>query len=169
MGALDHGSVLKINRQNQAVWASILAFLGNIKQQQASGRLFRACENFCCWFCDTGSVNCANLIRDTITYGWYHYQVCNIWEKSLQVNAKANKNRFLSKNRLKPNAPAFQIQTSGLDLIIGYLPDFAHSEFFGLVQKLYLLLNIKILTLQAAKKFVTVFHNFIFPFNWGWI
>ena len=35
--ALDRDSILKINEEKQTVWAPVLAFFGNIKQQQALG------------------------------------------------------------------------------------------------------------------------------------
>lgn len=52
---------------------------------------------------------------------------------------------------------------------MGCLPDPAHSEYYGLVQKLYPLFNSKILTKHAAAEFAIVVHSFVFPPGWSQI
>lgn len=49
------------------------------------------------------------------------------------------------------------------------LPDLAHSEYYNLVGKLYLLLNSKVLMKRAAAKFATMFYSFMFSSGWGQI
>ena len=46
-------------------------------------------------------------------------------------------------------------------------PDPAHSEYYGLVRRLYPLLYTKILTKRAAEEFTAALHCFPFPPGWG--
>ena len=140
-----------------------------MKQQQASGRFLGAWANFCCRFCDAGPINYADLSWDTVVHGQYHYQVSNIRKKSTLISDKAKREYFLSKHSLKLEIPALQSLTPSLDLIMGCSPDLAHSEYYGLVQKLYPLFNSKILTKHAAAEFAIVVHSFVFPPGWGQI
>ena len=45
--ALDRGKLVEINGQKQNVWASVIAFLDDIKQQQVLGEFLGAQANFC--------------------------------------------------------------------------------------------------------------------------
>jgi hypothetical protein len=45
--------------------------------------------------------------------------------------------------------------------------NFAHSEYYELIRKIYSLLYIKILTIRAATEFITLFHDFSFSFKWA--
>ena len=60
-----------------------------------------------------------------------------------------------------------QLITPALDLILSQLPNPAHSEYFGLVRRLYPLLYSKILTKPASAEFTQVFQNFPFPPGWA--
>ena len=138
-----------------------------MKQQQASERFLGARANFCCQFCDAGPINRPDLTWDTITHSWYHYQIASIQEESFLIRGKVKKKQFLAQQGLRPGSLALESLTPGLNLIMGCLPDLTHSEFFGLVRRLYPLLNSKILTKWAAAEFAMVFHSFVFPSGWG--
>lgn len=133
-----------------------------MKQQQESAGFLGARASYCCRFYNAGPENCADLGRDVISAGRYHYQVLDNQQESLQICDQARRHKFLIENGLRPETPILQILTPSLDLVLDCLPDPAHSEFYGLVRKLYPLLNSKILTKRAAAEFATVFYWFAF-------
>ena len=87
--AFDCSSVFEINRYKQSMWAPVLRFIGDMKQQTMSTGFLRACARFCYWFCNTDPENCANLTQDMVTFGQYHYQVLNLQEKGNCISKKS--------------------------------------------------------------------------------
>ena len=151
LGNMDRGCILEINGQKQAAWVPILAYLGDMKQQQASGGFLGPRANYCCRFCDAGLHNRGDLQRDILLHGRYHHEVLAIRKKSLAIKGKTKRLAYLTRNGLKPESSALQTLTPALDLIMSCPPDPAHSEYYGLVRRLYPFLYTKILTKRAAE------------------
>ncbi len=164
---IDRGCFLTINGEQTFVWAPVVAFLGDMKQQQASAGFLSPRATFSCRFCDTGFQDRGNLRRDIVSHGRYHHDVLALRQQSLTINGKTKRIAFLSKHGLKPQSSPLQNLTPALDLIMGCPPDPAHSEYYGLVRKVYPLLYTKILTTRAATEFTTLFHDFPFPSGWA--
>jgi hypothetical protein len=139
-----------------------VAFLEDMKQQQASAGFLSSRATFSCRFCDIGFQDRDNLRRDIVFHDRYHHDVLALRQQSLIINEKTKRIAFLSKHGLKPQSSSLQNLTSALDFIMGCPPDPAHSEYYGLVRKVYPLLYIKILTTRAATEFTTLFHDFPF-------
>ena len=167
MGSLDRGCILQVNGQNQRVWAPILVYLGDMKQQQSSAGFLGPRAHHCCRFCDAGLDNRGDLQRDTVLHGRYHYQVQRLRLDSSRISGKAKRVAFLARHGLAPEPSALEDLTPALDLVLSRPPDPAHSEYFGLVRRLYPLLYSKILTKRAAEAFTAVFQQFPFPPGWG--
>ena len=167
LGNMDRGCILEINGHKQAAWAPILAYLGDMKQQQASGGFLGLRANYCCRFCDAGLHNRGDLQRDILLHGRYHHEVFTIRKKSLAIKGKTKRLAYLTRNGLKPESSALQTLTPALDLIMSCPPDPAHSEYYGLVRRLYPFLYTKILTKRAAEEFTAALHCFPFPPGWG--
>lgn len=69
MKALDRGCVLDINGVNALVWAPIMAYLGDMKQQQESAGFLGPRATRSCRFCDADTNNRGKLDRDIISHG----------------------------------------------------------------------------------------------------
>ena len=117
-----------------------------MKQQQASGGFLGPRANYCCRFCDAGLHNRGDLQRDILLHSRYHHEVLAIRKKSLAIKGKTKRLAYLTRNGLKPESSALQTLTPALDLIMSCPPDPAHSEYYGLVRRLYPFLYTKILT-----------------------
>lgn len=167
MGNLDHGCSLMINGQERFTWAPIMAFLGDMNQQQISAGFLSPRAVYCCRFCNAGSDNRGDLYRDVILQGRYHHQVLKLRKKSDTISGKGNRGKFLSEHGLKPECSVLQTMLPALDIVMSFPPDPAHSEYFGLIRNLYPLLLTKILTAKAVKEFAVVFNDFSFPQGWG--
>ena len=118
-----------MNGCKQSVWVPILRFIKDIKQQAVSVGFFGVRAKFSCCFCDAGLNNYGDLIRDIVTFGQYHYQVLDLQEESTCIVEKVKKYAFLAKNGLKPKSPIIQTLTPGLDIVMGYPSEPAHSKF----------------------------------------
>ena len=123
LGNMDRGCILEINGQKQVAWAPILAYLGDMKQQQASGGFLGSRANYCCRFCDAGLHNRGDLQRDILLHGRYHHEVLVIRKKSLAIKGKTKRLAYLTRNGLKPESSALQTLTPALDLITSCPPD----------------------------------------------
>ena len=78
MKALDRGCQLFVNGKKAWVWAPILAFLEDMKQQQKSAGFLRSKALRCCRFCDADKRNRGDLTRDVVLNGRYHHQVLHL-------------------------------------------------------------------------------------------
>lgn len=91
LGTFDCDSVIEINRCKQFIQAFVLVFIGDIKQQTILAAFFEAQTRYCYWFCDISLKTYADLMHNTIMFGWYHYQVLNLWKKGNCIKKKSNK------------------------------------------------------------------------------
>ena len=140
-----------------------------MKQQAVSSGFFGTQVKFNCCFCNASFNNCRDLIQNTVIFDRYYYQVLDLQEESTRIIEKAKRHAFLAKNGFKPESSIIQTLTPGLNIIIGYLPEPAHSKSQGLVRRLHPFLFSKILTKRAAAEFATVFYKFAFPSGWSQI
>ena len=69
MKNLDVGCILMINGVQTWVWAPIMAYLGDMKQQQESASFLGARATRSCRFCNADTGNWGDLNRDTISHG----------------------------------------------------------------------------------------------------
>ena len=69
MKDLDVGCILMINGVQTWVWAPIMAYLGDMKQQQELAGFFGACATRFCRFCNANTGNRGDLNWDTISHG----------------------------------------------------------------------------------------------------
>ncbi len=142
-----------------------MTFLGDMKQQQASTEFLSSRATFSCRFCDIEFQDRDNLRRDIVSHDRYHHDVLALRQQSLIINEKTKRIAFLFKHDLKSQSSSLQNLTSALDLIMSCSSNFAHSEYYELIRKVYSLLYIKIFTIRAATEFITLFHDFSFSFE----
>lgn len=63
LGALDWGSVFEMNGRKQSIWAPVLGFIGDMKQQAVTAGFLGARAKFSCRFCDAGLNNRGDLMH----------------------------------------------------------------------------------------------------------
>ena len=122
--------------------------------------------NYCCRYCDADSKKRDDLLRNTILHDWYHHQITIIRNRSRIINDKINRLIFLTRNELKFELFALKILISTFDFMMSCSSDFAHSEYYELVRKFFLIIYFKIFTIRVAKKFIKQFQFFSFSSNW---
>ena len=165
--AVDRGCLLNINGHNRRVWAPIVAFLGDMKQQQASAGFLGARANVCCRFCDADLDTRTDLSRDLSKYGRYHHQTVQLRRDALTLRTMKERLDRLSLNGLSAEASTLQSITPALDIIMSRPMDPAHSEYYGLVRRLYVVLCDAILTKKALSQLTRALQKFQFPRGWG--
>ena len=116
--ALDDGCLLRINGADQLVWAPILAFLGDMKQQQLSSGFLGPRANRCCRFCDATLDNRHDLTRCRITNGRYHHQLIELRQKGNATSKRTDREKYFASLGLSPEPPVLQSITPALDLIL---------------------------------------------------
>jgi hypothetical protein len=165
--ALDRGCILDVNGVKQPVWAPILALLGDMKQQQESAGFLSPRANRCCRFCDATIDNRGDMLRDIVKHGRYHHQVLALRAQAELESDKTKRENFLRTHGLAAQSSALQSILPALDLTLSRPPDPTHSEYFGLVRRLYPMIYKTILTQKASSEFTTIFQRFPFPPGWG--
>jgi hypothetical protein len=165
--ALERGCTLRINGKDQIVWGPIIAFLGDMKQQQMSAGFLSPRANRCCRFCDATKDTRGDMKRDIVRYGRYHHQILGFRQQAEKMASSKHREEFLASHGLSTEQPALQSITPALDLTLSRPPDPAHSEYYGIIRKLYPMLYKKILFKRAASDFTMVFQRFPLPPGWG--
>lgn len=130
INALDSGCTLMINKVKTLVWAPVMAYLGDMKQQQDSADFLRPWTNLSCRFYDANT-NCKrNPDQDTISYGWYHYQVFALRKAAARIFTLNQQKKFFSKHSLAYEMSTFADISPALDTVLGYPPDLAHNKYY---------------------------------------
>lgn len=167
MKALDAGCALMIKGEQTLVWASVMAYLGDMKQQQESAGFLGPRATQSCRFCNVDTGSRGDMARDTISHRQYHHQVFALRQQAASIPVLTTRKKFLSELGLSKEPSALADLSPALDTVLGYPPDPAHSEYFGLVRHLYLIIGKSILNPKAFLEFNSHFQQFSFPPGWG--
>ena len=123
--------------------------------------------NYVCRFCDAGLHNRNDLNRNVLLHERYHHEIMTFRKKSFNIIEKIKRFVFFSQHELRSKFSILHIITFVLNIIMGCLPDPAHSEYYGIIRILYFFLYTKIFTVIVLTKFIKIFHRFFFSFEWG--
>ncbi len=163
---LDDDCQFKIKRIDKLIWAFVIVFLSDMKQQQESIDFFESRVTQCCRFCNFDTNNRENLSRDTIANEKYHFEIKKLRRDISRLFEITKIKPNLAKNDLIAKSSIFEKIISTLDIIISFSFNFAHNEYYELMKRLYSMLEKNILTSKEFEQFNDVFQNFSFSFEW---
>ena len=89
ISALDCGMSITINGEEQVVCAFIMAWIGDMPQQQDNSGFKRQNANRGCRFCTIFSESRDELEFDTVLKGQYHHTTLALWQKEKQMSKSA--------------------------------------------------------------------------------
>lgn len=87
--------------------------------------------------------------------------------RSLLLRGKTKKEKFFSYHGLAYDTSALSELNPALDTVLSYPPDPAHSDYYGMIRRLYTIIGKHILTPRVFIESNTNFQRFSFPSGWG--
>ena len=166
LAALDRGLSLEINGQKQVVCAFIMAWLGDMPQQQDNLGFKRQNAARGCRSCTILSEARDHLDFDVVLQGRYHHSTLALREKEKQLTKSAWK-AFCTEWGLAETQSPVATLTPALDIIRTCPTDPAHSEYAGISKLAHDLLMNAILTADGQRKYTSQLQSFPFPPGWG--
>lgn len=139
MTALDKGLIVKINGESVVLCAPILAFTGDMPQQQANSGMLSVQATQGCRSCEVDSKKRGDLDYDIVGNQRGHIDVQRQRRLMDGMNL-TNKKKYSSAHGLAIEAPAVGHIAPALDVIRGRPSDSAHSEFGGIVKMIHQIL-----------------------------
>lgn len=170
IGALDAGIVIElVDGTKRMVCAQILAFLGDMPQQQLNAGFLSQKAKFGCRSCirDTKTWNNLDIKQDEQRY--YHDTMRTRIHLETYAFKTAKAKVDFAQNvgkSMKPEVRPLERIAPALDLKIGTPADAAHSELQGLAKRVHLLLKDAIFTDAAMKQYHFLLTTFPLPGNW---
>ena len=163
---LDRGMTMTIDGEEKTVCAYIMAYLGDMPQQNENAGFKKHIADRGCRTCLITSKERHQLSFDVVKNGRYHFQMMHLRKYAESLN-KIRKAQFCKKWRMKESPAMLTRITFALDLIKSCPADVAHSEFTGMAKQAQALLVEAILNPAGQKKYVSKLHRFPFPAGWG--
>jgi hypothetical protein len=167
MKILDDDCQFKIKNIDKLIWTFVIVFLSDMKQQQESVDFFESRVTKSCRFCNFDANNRKNLSRDTIANEKYHFEMKKLRRDISRLFEITKIKTSLVKNDLVAKLSIFEKIISTLNIIMSFSFDFAHSEYYELIRRLYSRLEKSILISREFEQFNDVFQNFSFSFEWN--
>jgi hypothetical protein len=162
LAQLDKGIEIEINGEKKFVCVYILAFTGDMPQQQENSGFKRQSANRGCRSCLVEEWNRGDLGFDIVLQGRYHYHVTALRDYGRTLTSTQYK-KWCSAWGLAENLTTLVQMTLALDIIRSRPADLAHSEYASMAKQAQILLNEAILTPQAQKLYATELRRFPFP------
>lgn len=166
---LENECKLLISEKEKTVWASILAYMRNMKSQQAIVNFLELRVNYSCRMCYADELIKDDMIFDTVNYDHYHHQTLHTRFQDITITEKIKREKFFQAHELTLELSALQAMTLALDLILSWSDDSTHSKFADIVQRVMSILCHDILTSSTLKIFTECFWSFSFSFDWDCI
>ncbi len=166
MKILDDNCQFRIKRIDELIWAFVIVFLNDMKQQQESIDFFESRVTQCCRFCNFDTNNRENLSRDTIANERYHFEMKKLRRDISRLFEITKIKASFAKNDLIAKSSIFEKIISTLNIIMSFSFDLVHNEYYELIRRLYSMLEKSILTSKKFEQFNDVFQSFSFSFEW---
>jgi hypothetical protein len=164
--ALEEGCRMDIQGTEYLVCAPTLAFIGDMKGQQASAGFLSPRGNLSCRMCYAGPDNRDDMDIDLDLHRRYHFETMAEREATTTMAWTQRKKVLAEKGLLMEESPLAAI-TPALDITRSRPIDVAHSEFLGITRRLVRVVMTEMLTKKAAGEFVKKFQSFIMPPGWS--
>ena len=147
--------------------AFVLAFVGDMPQQQANSGMNSQNARRGCRFCSIENVERAMLGFDTTTHGRYHHEAMRM-RNFIATMPVAAQSAYSTSTGLHVDA-AIPRLAPALDIVLSRPSDPAHSELGGLTMLAYQLFMETILETQARPSYNKMLRAFPFPPGWSHI
>jgi hypothetical protein len=145
MKIFDDDCQLKIKNIDKLIWAFVIVFLSDMKQQQESIDFFESRVTKSCRFCNFDANNRKNLFRDTIANEKYHFKMKKLRRNISRLFEITKIKASLVKNDLIAKSSIFEKIISTLNIIMSFSFDSVHSEYYELIKRSYSMLEKSIL------------------------
>ncbi|RYC54491.1 hypothetical protein CHU98_g11716 [Xylaria longipes] len=167
MKALDKGLVISVNGQQTVICAPVLAFTGDIPQQQVNSGMLGVTANKGCRSYEITSDKRGDLDFDMISDMRGHFETLRQRRALEELPSKAAKKKLSSETGISLERPAMSIMAPALDLITTRPCDAAHSEFGGITKMLHQLLLDSAIKPQTIVAYARVLRKMPFPPGWA--
>ena len=166
LSQLDKGVELVLDGKKTLLCAYILAFTGDMPQQQDNSGFKRQSATLGCRNCIIDQKNRGNLDFDTLHKGRYHHHTMQLRAYGRTLSASKYKSLCTTWGLAEKLTPLVKL-TPALDIIRSRPADPAHSEYSGMAKQAQLLLVEAILTPEAQGQYAAELRRFPFPPGWG--
>ncbi|KAJ8132205.1 hypothetical protein O1611_g1419 [Lasiodiplodia mahajangana] len=167
MKALDKGLVVQVNGQEVVLCAPVLAFTGDMPQQQVNSGALGVTANKGCRSCEVTANKRGDLNFDTISNMRGHFEALRQRRALDELPTKAAKKKLSTETGLSLERPAMLEMAPALDLITTRPSDAAHSEFGGITKMLHQLLLDSAIKPQTVVDYARVLRKMPFPPGWA--
>ncbi len=163
---LDRGIEVMINGEEKVLCAFIMAWLGDMPQQQDNSGFKRQNAARGCRYCSIRSDHRDNLQYDIVTMGRYHHQTLALRQQESRLTKTGWKAVCVQWGLSEVQSPVVAL-TPALDIIRTRPADPAHSEYAGMAKLAHSLLMNAILTTEGQRRYTATLQAFPFPPGWG--
>jgi len=163
---LDKGVMVSINSEKVFLCAHVLAFTGDMPQQQKAKGLLGVKATHPCGFCLIASNDKSQLDYNIALKGRYHHQTVSARLKVRELRTMKTKREYLSGLGMHEDPPALQFIAPTMDLIRSSPGDVAHSEV-GIAKAALSLLMDEILTVKGTELFTLELQKQPMPAGWA--
>ncbi|KAI9747998.1 MAG: hypothetical protein M4579_007339 [Chaenotheca gracillima] len=166
LAVLDGGVDIDLNGEKVHITAFVLAFTGDMPQQQANSGFMGPRANRSCRYCLVDKAERRNLDFDVAQQGRYHHQTVRLRREAMSKN-KTQKASFHQHLGMTPLPSPLVNIAPALDIIRSRPSDPAHSEYLGIAEPAHALLIHDILTNRGQVAYNEVLRHFPFPPGWA--
>lgn len=162
---LDKGVEIQIDGKRVLLVAFTFAMIRDMPQQQKNSRMKTQKANLSCRICFIYVDERRDLDFDTFSDGRYYYTVMYIRQDIARRITQKSRDDYTVLQGVDPSPDSIALQERivlASDIIVTRLGDPVYSEYSSLSRMLYNLLIEGVLTLSAAKEYVSLLR--IFPF-----
>ncbi|RDW60356.1 uncharacterized protein DSM5745_10814 [Aspergillus mulundensis] len=165
LGKLDAGIEVMHDGAMRKVFAFVLAFLGDMPQQNVNCGLLGPTAHVSCRFCLVDESSRHNLDINLVKLGRYHNQTSLLHQLAHQKTGR-EKSEFCRKYGLASlPSPLFKIAPA--QILERFFPiDVCHADGAGLSQMVHILLLEHVLTEYGRTRYLAVLQRFPFPVGW---
>jgi hypothetical protein len=167
MTGLDQGITVEIDGENIVLFGPILAFTGDMPQQQVNAGCLGPTARQGCRFCTTDIQYRGDLERQI--HGAKqrgHYEILRVKQHATTAPTPTSRDRILRSHGLTTDLPAVANIAPALDLVWSRPSDSAHSEFGGITKLLHQLLIDQAFTLPAMALYCSALRTMPSPPGW---
>ncbi|RYC62816.1 hypothetical protein CHU98_g3384 [Xylaria longipes] len=168
MKALDKGLVVKINGEQLFLCGPVLAFTGDMPQQQVNSGMLGVTANKGCRSCDISSSGRGDLDFDIVGHARGHFETLR-QRRALDelMTTKAAKKKLSAELGISLQPSAVSEIAPALDVITTRPSDSAHSEFGGITKMLHQLLIDQAMKPQTVVEYARALRKMPFPPGWA--
>ena len=161
--AVDRGIVVDINGIPTLLYAPIIAFTGDMPQQQDNAGCLRVAANLGCRGCKVTVDKRGDLDFNVLDQARAYMEMMRLRRAMDDMQQKYRKQAFSTKHGISIEAPAVQHIAPVLDLISSRPGDTAHSEFNGITKMTHQILIDAVLKPESIVEYSKMLRRMPFP------